>query len=304
MLAGCGGGSDDATEQSSEATATPAGVPTPPTAENTQPALMLSNFAGEDFTPVADEAGATYRVERTFVENMMIIKAMPTYDQGMGLAAEDTPLDRYTFNYYRLSDDSLAFSVGAIVMSEEPSQWAWDGAGVWYDEQGLPTAKAMFDSGRLDGVYESFDKDGNVVKTVMYDAGVAYDPNRFEDVVYAPLIGTWHSDSVDDGITKRLVNVLRDDGTMTIYTQTLLNVSFGKNRYMESSRTDETECAWVFKPDADDPNAGMLEYYIENELLGRSRVTLPEPGVMESRAVFHQSPAIVGTRWRFVKGDS
>ncbi|MEL6796048.1 MAG: hypothetical protein AAFO89_04415 [Planctomycetota bacterium] len=315
MLAGCGGGSDDAREQAREGEAsipTTAPAATAPPASPTPPAdadgedrssLMLSNFAGDDFTPVRSEGDATYRLERTFVENMMIIKAMPTYDQGMGLAAEDTPLDRYTFNYYRRGDNSLALSVGAIVMSAEPSQWAWDGAGVWYDERGLPTAKGNFDSGRLDGVYEAYDTDGNVVETVMYDAGVAYDPNRFAADVFEPLVGTWYSDTVDGGITKRLVNDLRDDGTMVIYTQTLISTSFGDSGYMESSRTDDTVCAWVFRPDADDPNAGMMEYYIENELLGRSRVELPEPGVMESRAVFHQSPAIVGTRWRFVKAD-
>ncbi|MEL7484293.1 MAG: hypothetical protein AAFN41_08050, partial [Planctomycetota bacterium] len=302
VVIGCGDGSrDESSTPTSAAEQASAQLPSSTSTSDNDPSLMLSNFAGDDFTPVRGEGEATYRLERAFVENMMIIKAMPTYDQGMGLAAEDTPLDRYTFNYYRLDDNSLALSVGAIVMSAEPSQWAWDGVGVWYDERGLPTAKGNFDSGRLDGVYEAYDTDGNVVETVMYDAGVAYDPNRFAADVFEPLVGTWYSDTVDGGITKRLVNDLRDDGTMVIYTQTLISTSFGDSGYMESSRTDDTVCAWVFKPDADDPNAGMMEYYIENELLGRSRVELTEPGVFESRAVYHQSPAVVGTRWRFVK---
>jgi hypothetical protein len=262
-----------------------------------------SEFFDKDLqTTLRDRA--FYRLRRKFVRPKILIEAVPTYDLGMAIKGTNTPLDEYVFNFHRVDDDSLAVSVETIVLRDDPTQHSFSGVGVWYDRQSNMTAKGTFNSGKLDGVYEEFDAAGNVTASKLYDAGEVYDPKRFASKVYRPLVGTWRHESDEETDSfKRLTNQFREDGTMVIYSQMLIRSTLFPDGPKESSRTEATELAWKYNPeDEKNPSAGgVMEFYDGATLIGKSKLAFPKPNVMKSRIIYHQTPALVGSRFSFEK---
>lgn len=257
------------------------------------------DYANARFEP-SDREDAVYRLRRDYREPFMLIESVPTYDQGLAMKGTMTPLDRYVFNYHRLVDDSLAFSVGATVLRDEPSQFTFTGTGIWYGPDGLPTARAAFDGGKLHGKHETLDANGEVIATKLYDAGVEYDPERFADATFKPLIGTWFQDTKEGQRIQRLVNEYRGDGTVQIYRQSLRKSSLAKSGLAELSRSDATRWSYRFTPDAGKTDEGQVEYYDGAKLVARVKIRIAGRS-FESRTVYHRLPDYVGKRYRFVK---
>ena len=265
-------------------------TPDAPDAEARQARGEL-NFADKDLSPVPKDK-ALYRIERVFVEPMMLVKGVPTFDQGLALAAEETPLDRYTFNYYRLDDDSLAVATEVTVLRADPKQYIHSGSAVWYDRDLRMIAKGQFDGGKLDGEYVTYDAEGKPLATKLYDEGVPYDPKRFADQTYAPLVGTWWSET--QGVDL-LYNVYRADGTLAIFRHTAL---FKEPLPADAPIPENaTHCSWKYKQLTD--TTGEIDYYVGRKLLGRSRVELQGNDKFQSTITYHQSPSLVGNQYSF-----
>jgi hypothetical protein len=274
--------------------APPLGPPAAPPAS-----ADLGAFADADLASAPREA-AVYRVERRFVEPIMLLQGVPTFDQGLQLKAERTPLDRYAFDYFRLDDGSLAATASATVLRDQPAQFILSGPAVWYDRALQPVERGAFEDGRRHGRFERLDAQGDVVAVTMYDRGRAYDPARYADEVFAPLLGVWVHRVERDGLIDELVNDYREDGSVVIGRRSLMRAAiFGAedDELHETSAGEPVVWSWRYRPH--DATTGDIDYFDGLTLVARSRIHRPDDDRFDARITFHLSPELVNQRLNF-----
>lgn len=247
-------------------------------------------YVNDNWDPVA-KGQASYYLVKQFVENVMLVSSVPTYDQGLAMKAEETGLVRYLYNYHYLNNQ-LAFSVQVIAMKSDPDQYHYDGSAVWYNEDGSLLAKGGFDSGKLNGDYTEYDKNGNITVQKKYMAGEEFDG---EAGVYEPLLGKWvivtkRSSSSE----KRLYNTFSADGTLLIET---INLSTAFDKPMKLSSPKPQSFLWKYIPSGSGP--GTLEvYYPDGKLLGKETAEVSN-GKFIATITQHISPDMVGKKYEF-----
>ncbi len=240
------------------------------------------------------QTNATYYLIREYVEPIMIMESVPTYEQGLQMKAKDTPFDRYLFNYHYTGNDQLALSVQAIVLKEDPNKYELDGAAVWYKKDGMLSAKGTYDGGKLVGEYVEFDENMNVVKRKQFMDGTEVNASAN---VYQPLVGKWVQITKEgDRTEKHLYNELKADGTLLIYSETYMRM-FDEMNLTRSS--EPSTFIWKYKETG--PGKGDLEvYFMDGKLLGKEKVEI-KGNSFTSLMYQHQNPSLVGEKYNFKK---
>lgn len=245
-------------------------------------------YVNDDWQPVS-KAQASYYLVKQFVENVMLISSVPTYDQGLAMKAEETGLVRYLYNYHYLNNQ-IAFSVQVIAMKSDPDQFNYDGSAVWYNEDGSLLAKGAFDKGKLNGDYTEYDKNGAITVQKKYMAGKEFDATRS---VHQPLLGKWAIITKGNNKSeKHLYNTFNEDGTLIIET---VNLSTAFNPPMKLSSPTPQTFLWKYLDD------GILEvYYPDGRLLGKEKTQINDDQFIAT-ITQHVSPELVGKKYVFKK---
>ncbi len=239
------------------------------------------------------QANASYYFERQFVRPYMMIKGVPTYDNGMAMQADDTGYVINLHKYYYLNHQ-LAFSVEVFAERDNPENYIHSGAAVWYYETSELLAKGQFDGGNLAGKYIEYNKDGSISNEMLFVGGEVFD---VETNVYQPLIGKWvHTYYDDDGDKKDLVNIFNADGTMQIYTIDYWK-SYNSTEWEVWKTGDPSTFYWKYQQNPNGQDT-MGIYYENGELLGKE-IAEVNGNSFYSKITEHKSPSIVGKEYNF-----
>lgn len=250
-------------------------------------------FVDENWQP-SSSSNAQYYLVKEYVEPVMIMEGVPTYEDGLQFKAKDTPLDRYLYNYYYKENDQLAFTVQVIALKENPEEYQFEGSAAWYKANGDLSAKGFFENGKLNGEYSEFDNNGNIMSTKRFMNG---EEINVAENIYEPLLGTWVQETFDQSEQRGsfLYNIYNADGTLQIYTETYMEFN-GKRTSL--SKTNPSEFIWKYIEK--DNGADILEvYYPDGKLLGIEKITFDGKDTFSGFITRHQTPAMVGEKYTF-----
>ena len=257
--------------------------------DNAAPRIYLN----DDWKP-APKANATYYLIKKYVEPVMILKSVPTYENGIQMKADETPLDKYSYEYFYLNDQ-LAFQVDVVALRANPDDFQYDGNGVWYHKDGTLMAKGEFDGGQLNGRYIEYDKNGNEKSVKMYRNGEEVDATALKKV-YNPLVGNWVQITKDkSGISTHLRNDFKNNGSIYIYS---IKYTTMFDKPVELRRSNPDEYYWKYVPKSE-TTGELIIYYVNGDLLGKEQVIWKGKSKFVSTITQHKSTSLVGKTYTF-----
>lgn len=198
---------------------------------------------------------------------------------------KDTPIIRYVYKYFDVRDNKLVFAASASEFEGQP-HYIFHGMAFTANKNDKVKHKVNYQYGKLHGELAEYNSDGSFKNRKLYKNGQLTQFRQSPASLNEAFYGKWEATipSSEDWTETDLINIYKEDGTIEAYNNMYYKNGSERRQTMDGSDTSVTGY-WIYQPKSAD--SGIVEYYMDGELLQKNEVVFPDSNTMKIIVVYY-----------------